>query len=70
MKKSKAQIQLILENKATNQAVVMIPMDLYVGLQELLDDADDLDFRMALKRHADPKRKLISGSELKNALGI
>lgn len=69
MKKLTQKIQIIGENKKTKQAIVMIPLNLLPQLQELYDE-DTLDYEIALKRKNDPKRKLLSPSQVKKELGF
>ena len=69
MKKTTQRLQVLGENKETNQAIVMIPMALMPDLKEFFDE-DALDYKIALKRKNDPKRKLLSLSQTKKELGL
>lgn len=69
MKKIKPKIQLLGENKETNQAIIMIPMALLPQIQELCDE-DNSDYQIALKRQQDPKRKLVTLSQVKKELEL
>ncbi len=69
MKKIKPKIQLLGENKETNQAIIMIPMALLPQIQELCDE-DNGDYQIALKRQQDPKRKLVTLSQVKKELEL
>ena len=68
-KKDKPKIELILENKKTNQAVIMIPIDIYHGISDLVEE-NDIDALIALSRAKSPTQELLSLDELNDELGF